>query len=448
MLLTIPALAGDWRVGVASVRITPSPRVPMAGYYNERKAESIHDDLYAKAMVIEKDGAKAALVACDLISMPRPVVEEARQLIQRTTNLRGEQVMIGATHSHTGPVLSGTGTRDVTQGGLTDAALHYRTLLPTRIAESVRLAAAALTPVKIFVGNGREESLPFNRRYHMKDGTVGWNPGKLNLEIVKPAGPIDPDVPVVYVETTPSKPLVTYVNFAMHLDTVGGLQISADYPCTLSRLLAQIKGPQMLTLFTIGTAGDINHINVNDSTPQKGHAEATRIGTILAGEVLKTFARLKPVEAGALRVKSAVIKLPLADITPQDVEKAGALARRYGGRDEPKFLEKVFAFKVLDVHARHGAPLEAEVQVVALGDEVAWVGLPGEIFAELGLAIKEQSPFPHTIIVELANGAVGYVPTKKAYAEDNYEVVSARCAEGSGEMLVETAVKLLEELKQ
>src|SRR2546426_980099 len=111
MLLTIPALAGDWRVGVASVRITPSPGVPMAGYYNERKAESIHDDLYAKAMVIEKDGAKAALVACDLISMPRPVVEEARQLIQRATNLRGERVMISATHSHTGPVLSGTGTR-------------------------------------------------------------------------------------------------------------------------------------------------------------------------------------------------------------------------------------------------------------------------------------------------------------------------------------------------
>lgn len=85
--------------------------------------------------------------------------------------------------------------------------------------------------------------------------------------------------------------------------------------------------------------------------------------------------------------------------------------------------------------------------MIALGEDLAWVALPGEIFVELGLAIKKDSPFKHTIIAELANGSIGYVPTRRAYSEGNYEPVSARCAEGSGEMIVEAALRLLRQLK-
>src|SRR5688572_31140096 len=104
---------------------------------------------------------------------------------------------------------------------------------------------------------------------------------------------------------------------------------------------------------------------------------------------------------------------------------------------QPKFLDRVKAFKVLDIAAREGKPHEVEVQVIALGNELAWVSLPGEIFVELGLAIKKASPFRHTMIAELANGSIGYIPDRQAYPQGNYEVVSARCAEGSGELLVE-----------
>ena len=110
------------------------------------------------------------------------------------------------------------------------------------------------------------------------------------------------------------------------------------------------------------------------------------------------------------------------------------------------FLDQVFAYKVLDVAERNGQPLEAEVQVIVLGQEVAWVALPGEIFADLGLSIKAVSPFRQTFVVELANGSLGYIPNRSAYAEGQYEVVSARCAEGSGEMLVNAALRLLTEL--
>jgi hypothetical protein len=172
--------------------------------------------------------------------------------------------------------------------------------------------------------------------------------------------------------------------------------------------------------------------------------EDSLIGTVLAGAVCRTYPTLKPVPAAGLRVKSALVKLPLAPLTGEDIMRAREVVKHV---QDPKtsFLEKVQAYRVLDVAARDGWPLEVEVQVIALGDRVAWVSLPGEIFVELGLAIEKASPFRYTLIAELANGSVGYVPDRSAYAQGNYEVVSARCAEGSGELLVETAVRLLKE---
>jgi hypothetical protein len=446
--ICLPAFASDFRVGAAAVKVTPPVGIPMAGYYNTRLAEGTHDDLQAKAIVFEQDGAKAAVVALDLVSLPRQTVVEARRLIEQGTGLRGDAVMISATHSHTGPLLSLGSVRNSAFGGEMDIAKNYTTSLPQKIAEAVKQAEARLTSAKLSAGIGREESLPFNRRYFMKDGTVGWNPGKLNPNIVKPAGPIDPDVPVVFAETPDGKPLATYVNFAMHLDTVGGLRFSSDYPFTLAKILGAVKSPDMLTVFTIGCAGDINHVNFGIRDPQKGHEEAARIGTVLAGEVLKTYTRLTPVRTAAPRVRREILKLPLPKLAEGDVEKAREFAQRISaGKGAPKFLEQVWAFKVLDVYGREGKPQEVEVQVIALGDDLAFVSLPGEIFVELGLAIKKASPFKHTIIAELANGAIGYIPTKRGFAEGNYEPTSARCAEGSGEMLVEVAGRLLKELK-
>jgi neutral ceramidase len=377
--------------------------------------------------------------------MPRQVALDARALIEQSPGIPAERVMISATHTHTGPVLPSGSTRDPSEGDGADKARAYVGSLPELIARAVRAADAKLAPADARVGVGREERLSFNRRFEMKDGSVGWNPGKLNPQIVKPVGPIDPDVPVVSFASPEGKILATYVNFTMHLDTVGGLRVSADYPGALSALLAKLHGPEAVTVFSTGACGDINHIDVSSGEPQGGPGEARRIGTVLAGEVLKTSARLRPLAGGALRARHEVVPLPLAEVREGDLERARKVATTFG-KDEPTFMEKVQAFKVLDVVAREGKPLEAEVQVVAIGDDLALVALPGEIFVELGLDIKKRSPFAHTIIVELANGSVGYVPTRRAFTEGNYEPVSARCAPGSGEQLADAAVRLLNEL--
>ena len=111
-------------------------------------------------------------------------------------------------------------------------------------------------------------------------------------------------------------------------------------------------------------------------------------------------------------------------------------------------MKLVRAYRALDVAGREGKPHQVEVQVIALGKDVAWVALPGEVFVELGLAIKKRSPFAHTFVVELANENIGYIPDRRSYAEGNYEPESARCAPGSGEKLVQSALQLLSELHE
>jgi hypothetical protein len=436
------------RVGASAVVISPPLGVAMAGYYSERGATDVHDDLYAKALVLESGGTKAALVALDLISTSRHFVEDARRQIEESTGIPAGHVMISASHTHTGPILARTSVRYDAQGAQNERAVEFMSRLPGLIAQSVKDANGKLTPVKVSAAKGNVDGLGFNRRFFLRDGSVGWNPGKLNPNIVRPAGPTDPELPVVLFEGARNKPVAIYSNFAIHLDTVGGSEISADAPGTLAKLVTAATDPDVISVYTTGCCGDINHIDVSRRTPQKGHAEAARIGTVLAAEVLRSLEAPRPVNLGSLRVKSQMVKLPLPKIEPGDLEAARAIAERVRKREmpAPKFMEQVNAFKVIDVAGREGQPQEVEVQVVTLGDELAWVSLPGEIFVELGLTIKQGSPFRQTMIAELANGSIGYIPNRVAYPQGNYEVVSARCAEGSGEMLVDAALAMLREL--
>jgi neutral ceramidase len=438
-----PARA-DLRVGAAAVKISPPTGTPMAGYYYARGSQEVLDDLYAKAAVLDDGSTKLALVVCDLISLPRYTVLDARKLIEQQTGIPGGHVMISATHTHTGPSLSRQSVRDNQDGGSSDPARKYTLGLPSRIAQAVAEANGKLEPAAVSYAGEHEDQLSYCRRFWMKDGTVGWNPGKLNPNVIRPVSPIDPEVGVVYFETPDKTPILTYVNFALHADTTGGTRISADYPGALSRRLADYQGPDMLTIFANGACGNLNHLNVNWAGRQSSPAEANRLGTILAAAVFKAYMDLKPVGDTTLRARSQVLQLPLPKITPEDVRQAEAVVAK---KDQAKFMEQVKAYRVLDVERRADKPQEVEVQVITMGDALAWVSLPGEIFVELGLSIKAASPFAQTHIVELANGSIGYIPNRSAYVEGNYEVESARCGEGSGEQLVQAAVQMLEELK-
>ena len=442
-LLTSPLWAEGLRVGRAAVDITPPAGMPMGGYFEIRLNTGTHDPLHAKALVIEQDLVKVALVACDLESLPHSFADQARQLIEKSIGLPADHVMISATHTHTGPEMSHIFI-DRLQGRPAQIAKDYRAALPGKIAEAVRLAEADLHPAHAWAGIGEEDSIAFNRRFLMKDGSVQSFPEKLDPNIVRTVGPTDPAVAVVYFDSPDSKPLATQVNFAMHLDDVGGTEYSADYAYTLAKLLGAVKGPEMLTLFTIGTAGNVEQRDVHDPDPEYGHYEAAKLGTILAGAVLKTYKRLSPV-AGPLRVRREMVALPVQEVKQEQVDKAREIADRLvvKGPQGIEFLDLVQAFKVLALADYQGKPIEAEVQVIALGDDLAWVGLPGEIFVELGMALKNASPFRYTVVSELASDMIDYVPDRKGFAQGGYEAVKSRCKAGCGEALVDTATRLL-----
>ncbi len=447
-LLTLAggAPASELRVGRGMVDITPPPKMAMGGNFYYQPTTGVHDPLFCKALALEKDSVKTAIVGCDVESLHRPAVVAARKLIQQRTGLRGDHVMLTATHTHSGPEM----TPMVLEGlppEVAPIAKKYHQELPAKIAEAVRLAEADLKPAKVSAGLGHEESISFNRRLLHKDGIVRMNWQK-SPDIVRYMGPIDPAVPVVYFEGPDAVPLATAVNFTLHTTVFGESRFSADYPGVLARLLAEVKGPEMMTLFTQGCSGNVNQLDVHSDWKHSGPQESARVGTILSAAVLKTYKKLEPVSDEPLRVSSVVVKAPVPQYTQAELEEAKTIIERSRkpGPGAPSFPEVVHANRVWTVLETHGGkPLDLEVQVIALGDKVAWVGLPGEVFVELGLAIKLASPFKYTIVNELANGMHDYFPDRKAYDEGAYEPTTARCSAGCGELLVDAARNLLVE---
>src|SRR6476620_11111083 len=135
--LTAPALAAELRVGAAAVVITPPEGTPLAGYYSERGSKTVLDDIYSKAIVLEVGDTKAALVVCDLISLPRHVVTEARRQVEAATGIPGAHVMLSATHTHPGPVLARGSSLDWLVGAFFFHDPPTTEKLPELIARSV-----------------------------------------------------------------------------------------------------------------------------------------------------------------------------------------------------------------------------------------------------------------------------------------------------------------------
>ena len=438
----VPALI---RFGSAAVDITPPPGTPMQAPqrppFEIKLAEPAHDPLQVKALVLAAQDQKAALVVCDLTSIPVALIEAARRQIAATTDIDPLAVMISATHTHTAPQIRPRFVTKADPSARRKTAAYIESL-PQRIAEAVQRANERLVDTRVSVAIGREESISFNRRFIMRDGTIQTNPGKTEPEllrqIVRPAGPIDPDVGVITFDAINGRPQAMLINFAIHLDTMGGNQPSADFPFQINQLLAAVRGPEMLSVFAAGAAGNINHYDLLDPDRVhrvKGPQESSRIGAVLAAEVLRASRRLQPQNSSSLRVAREVVRLEMP------AEKGRLLAERYPG------AKQFFDGEVTVFNENGKQQFDAEVQAIALGDELAWVGFPGEMFVEHGLALKQASPFRYTMIHTLANGSIGYVPNRKAYSHTAYEETATRCAPGEGEKLVDVATRLLVSLK-
>lgn len=433
--------AGPFRAGASQVEITPKSGTPMAGYYKFRAVAGVLDPLYAKTFVIEQDGSFAALVMLDLSGTTRPIVAAARRAIQEQCGIPGERVIIAATHTHTGAQLArGSLMDDITQAN-SAPGVAYMEALPGLIARSVAEAKAKLVAATPAIAIGKVENISFNRRV-LRNGSdkAIWQPARIDTATERPAGPVDPELGVLAFQAD-GQILATCLNFAMHPTSVGGgLKVSADYPGVFTKLVTERHGG--ISVFANGCCGNINHTDYFT-----GKRRTTQeLGTALADGAEAAWPELRPLRTFAPRVRSEQVTLERRHFSEADIAKAKDIAARMM-TENLGTVPMAEAVCVLETTGKKDVPLLAEVQVVAFSDELAMVALPGEIFVELGLAIKKASPFKHTLIVELANGSIGYVPNQEAYPQGNYEVVSARGEAGSGEKLVEVALSLLAQVR-
>ena len=426
----------EFKLGATKTRMTPPVGSIIGDSYGIRISEGVHDDLYIKTLVFEHGGEKVAFITLDVISLPHLLVMKSRQLIFQQTGIAVNNIILNATHAHAGPQMNPL-FWDVVGGSAKLKSQEYTHKLPELIAASVKSAVSKIQPVRVSVGSVQENTISFNRRYLMKDGAFRTNPGKLNPDVVRPAGPIDPALSIVYFESLDKKPVAILVNFALHVAIVGGNRFSSDFPGVMSELIGKVKGEEFVTIFTNGTSGNINHVNVSNPDQLSGFDESRRIGTILAGRVLSALPSLRSIPIKSLKAKIQAINLPVfRSVEQSEAEWARNVISKFGKSGGPGFADVVSAWRMLDLvkyqgglESRHkstttvpltedGTALETEVSVIAFGDQMALVGFPGDAFVELGLGIKLNSPFPFTIVSEQSgNGTISYIPNKKAFTE-------------------------------
>ena len=268
--------------------------------------------------------------------------------------------------------------------------------------------------------------------------------------IVRPAGPVDPDLPFLLIRDAQNgKPLGSLTVFAMHVATFGQGQFSGDFPAYLQSGLRRHFGDKFISIFGEGAAGDIGNIDFIGKPFQRLDNEPSRIGNALTTTILHEAAEMQPIDHPDLVVRSKMVPVPLQEITQEQIARSYEIIQQ-NDHSPVDLLVIAKAWKVLNTERfwkRFGPNLPMEVHVIRISGDTAIAVLPHEIFVELGLAIKKVSPFKHTFVIGYAHSLDFYVPTRKAFAEGSYEVIASTIKPGGGEMLVDTAAKMLRELK-
>ncbi|MDE2817644.1 MAG: hypothetical protein OXM03_07885 [Chloroflexota bacterium] len=446
------------QAGAATANITPWLGIEVPGSHRTRYAEGVDDELLAKALVIDNGDMRIALITCDLIVMPQGMADRAKERIAARCDIPPENVMINATHTHTA-----AGVADLLGTGEDKAYVEWA---PLKMADAVEVATHRMQAARIGFATAHEDRISFNRRWHMRDGTVRMNPGAGNPDLVKPTYPKDPEVTMLYVEGADGRPIAAVSNFVLHyVGTDNGLAISADYFGHFHRLIQRYLDPQCVGMVWNGTSGDINNNDYSGKIrwTASGHKQAIKMANVLAGHLITEIQLMEMQDELVLGAAVGTFDFERKDITDEDLAMAEKIlavpAGTYTGYDSGPFswvvgqtlphgLSDVYAVecqRLAQMPLSHSAP----VQALRLGD-ASIVALPGEIFVEFGLNIKQQSPASPQFVVSLANGYIGYVCTDKALTEHGgYETwagYSSLGGVGTGPAMEKCALELLSQL--
>lgn len=428
------------KIGFAEEDITPPLGQRIVGHFNDIRVESINDPLYARAMAVEGN-MPFIFITCDLLSLRRTTVMEVRQKIEQATGVPGDHVVVSTTHTHTGPSTARI-------FGL-DPDDDYLRFLVERISQTGIRAYRKRVPGTLSVTYGFEGKLNHQRRFMMRNGQVQMHPPKGSTDILYQEGPSDPEYAVIWGEDEGGQALGCWVNYACHVNvTQSGTSVSADYPGFLAAAMKRHQHDDFVTLFANGACGNLCQIDVYDPNQHdSGLQWAEYMGETLADDVLRALPYAVKLADPILDRRAVIVPLPLRHLPSELI----AWAKEYlESGDLDNFQERTYAQMTLELEEmqRVEPVIPAEVAAFRLAD-YAIITLPGEIFVEFGFDLKLKSPAKRTFVVELANGIIGYVPTKRAFEGGGYEqrtATSSKLDPVAGEMLVATGRALLDSM--
>ena len=443
------------KAGFGRVNINPPMGIGIGGYFIPRHAERILDDIEINCLALELDGVRKLLVSIDHCGMATRVMTGFRQHICEVTGVEMEDIFLASTHSHTTPFLE-----DDTEDEL---KREYHKFVWRRMGDVARFALDDLKPARMGWAVGKAPNVAFVRRFRMKDGKVRTNPGVGNPDILHPIGDVDERVNVLRFDREGGDTLVLF-NVGNHPDTVGGNNISADWPGMARRALEKAID-NTRSIFFNGAQGDVNHVNVNAKNGDwndlandfddvaRGYGHTRHMGRVVAGGVLQVYDKVNYVEVDRLVSLQRLIKAPSNMPKPEDME----LAHKYfqlhkdGHDDQIPFegmeLTTVVAEAGRMVRLENG-PEYFELLISGLGiGPVAFLGIPGEPFNGVGLGLKQAKGWDMVLPCCQANGKEGYFPMKDAYDEGGYEARSSAYKAGIAELLIEEGTKVLDEMR-
>ena len=398
--------------GVATVDITPKKPVTLSGYAMRKElSQGVHDPLSARAVAFGYGGQRLVLVSADLVGFYNGTAEAVRQAILAKCQLPPSQLFLCAIHTHSAPALGLEGSDAHTNN------IEYTEWLKQRLVDVVCDAMLHMRPVKMGFGSG-SSPVGVNRREVYPDKA-----GKPQIKLGRNANVMtDREVQVLKIMRADKDELAAVLfAYAMHSTSLGpkNYLISGDVHGLAEQFVEKNLGGGVMAPAFAGASGNIDpwcRVLPEFKTTNGWIPEPVLLGTLLGEEVVNVAGGIQKLDAGgSIRTAMKTLDLPRRPVDPEP----------------KKAVEKLSPFNLT---------------VGRVGD-VAFVGLGGEVFNELGKAIKAASPFPCTIIMTHCNGAGGYVPTKPSYDEGGYEVKTSPYLPGAGEQLVQDAVRALQELK-
>lgn len=421
-------------VGTAWEEITPVEPIPLLGQQHARLGEYTHDPLTVNAVVFADTKQRVAVVSVDVCLLPEDLVRTLQRACALTSDIAAESVIITATHTHTAP--------SAVDDPVAVANPTFLARLEVAIAQSVQQAIDTLEECTLFAGTGVLDHLGWNRRGMRRNGSCQMYWGSWQADFVGLEGPRDGEVGVVVARKPDGQIKVVMSSFATHPTCVESEHFySADLPGEVRRVLRAVLGPEVGVVYLTGTAGNTSPIimedNPNHVQPWRGEAGLVRAGAYLGGEILKVVAaQVQPIAEPILRHEHQGITIPMrewdtwADLSVIPENQLAFVER--SRKDWPRLM-------------REDNPVPTHVHVVRLGD-VALCCNPAELFVEFGLAIKQRSPARVTLLAELTDGYIGYVPTPEAIRHGGYSALASsntRLVADAGWIIVDQTETLL-----